>query len=843
MRALLPGKLGKSVAVVAGGARRQDSVLAGLEAAERSGVGTGLLWDGASDPARTARRRARLGAPVPRCPAHRADRRRGARGRGGGAGRPRDGHRPRARRTGGALAAPRPRPAAPRPDSADRPGRLAARRLSKGERIGSGSDRRRSGARAGRLPVRLRGRLALEPEDHDARGFRRGGAAAGRGGAPPPSGSGTARTATPAPRSARSSWRGSRWTGGTARRGTPTATRSATPWSTPCSAPPGKGTSGTIFPDTDPRWAGAPGLDLLARAARRLAGRGLARGQRRLRRHRRQPRVSRPIVPETPRPPRGRSRRRSLLRQREGKAGRGARLRGVGGRRLVPGRRPHRPDGGPVSVRVRFAPSPTGHLHVGNARTALFNWLFARHSGGSFVLRIEDTDLERQQGGAEEAIFEDLAWMGLDWDEGPVPVRVGCSRLSRIARQGGERGNPDSRPFRVCRHDRAGCGRGGQQRAGGRAGLARGARRTAVRRGSADAGADHGRCRLPRPVPAVRAGPHLRGGVRASPGEGLVYPCFCASETLEADRQAALASGRTPGYPGRCAALPESEVSRRLAAGEGHALRFRVGHYGVVHDLLRGEVDFRSRPVFDPVIRRRDGRPTYNFAVVVDDAAMEITHVLRGEDHLTNTALPAPALRGARPAPAAVRAPVADPRARRLAPLQAARRHVGRGDARSGLPRRGAREQPGPARLDPAGGPGPPRDARDDRAVRSGAGERDAGDLRRREARLDLGPEDPRDGRGKARARDREGAARGRAPGEAGGRGPGLARAPWSAARDRDQPVRGGARRRPVHAGVRSRPRGGRRGARGGELPPRPRGVRGASRSVGRRRRRDRSRR
>ena len=230
-----------------------------------------------------------------------------------------------------------------------------------------------------------------------------------------------------------------------------------------------------------------------------------------------------------------------------------------------------RPGAGEGTVRVRFAPSPTGLLHVGNARTALFNWLFARHEGGVFILRIEDTDIEREHAGAEAAIFEDLVWMGLDWDEGPDPA-------------GGERGA-------------------------------------------------HG------PYRQSERGAHYARVVAQLVGLGAAYPCFCAQEQLDADRQAALASGRTPGYVGRCAEIDAPAAAARVAAGEPHAMRFRVGGFGIVRDMLRGEVDFRAREAFDPVIVRRDGRPTYNFAVVVDDAAMAITHVLRGEDHLTNTAL------------------------------------------------------------------------------------------------------------------------------------------------------------------------------------------------------------
>lgn len=220
-----------------------------------------------------------------------------------------------------------------------------------------------------------------------------------------------------------------------------------------------------------------------------------------------------------------------------------------------------------MSVRVRFAPSPTGQIHVGNARAALFNWLFARHEGGVFVLRIEDTDVERHQPGAEEAIFADLRWLGLTWDEGP--------------QVGGPYG-PYAQSERGAFYDSA--------------------------------------------IESLRM-------------KGSVYPCFCSDALLEDDRRGAIAAGRTPGYLGRCAEIEAGQAWSRVAGGEPAAVRFRVGRFGVVHDLLRGDVDFRTRQAFDTVVRRRDGRPTYNFAVVVDDAAMKITHVLRGEDHLTNTAL------------------------------------------------------------------------------------------------------------------------------------------------------------------------------------------------------------
>jgi len=222
-------------------------------------------------------------------------------------------------------------------------------------------------------------------------------------------------------------------------------------------------------------------------------------------------------------------------------------------------------------VRVRFAPSPTGHLHVGNARTALFNWLLARGSGGAFVLRIEDTDVERSTRESEATIEEDLRWMGLDWDEGP------------------ETGGP-SGPYRQSE-------------------------------------------RL-----------HLyQSYAQELLASGAAYYCFCSAAQLDADRAAAVAEGRPALYPGTCRALSMEQAQARMAGGEQPAIRFRVpaprdGQSDVVfHDMVRGEVRFPRDVIGDPIIVRADGHPAYNFAVVVDDALMEITHVIRGEDHISNT--------------------------------------------------------------------------------------------------------------------------------------------------------------------------------------------------------------
>jgi nondiscriminating glutamyl-tRNA synthetase len=218
-------------------------------------------------------------------------------------------------------------------------------------------------------------------------------------------------------------------------------------------------------------------------------------------------------------------------------------------------------------LRVRFAPSPTGYLHVGNARTALFNWLLARGQGGTFILRIEDTDAERSTLVSEKSILEDLRWLGLDWDEGP------------------------------------------------------------------DAGGPHGPYRQ-----SERLQLYL-SYARDLISRDKAYFCFCSPEQLEAERQAAFAASLPPKYSGRCRAIPFDEASKRIAAGEAGAIRFRVPDDRDVTfaDIVRGDVTFNTSVIGDPVILRSDGRPAYNFAVVVDDALMEVTTVVRGEDHISNT--------------------------------------------------------------------------------------------------------------------------------------------------------------------------------------------------------------
>ena len=218
-------------------------------------------------------------------------------------------------------------------------------------------------------------------------------------------------------------------------------------------------------------------------------------------------------------------------------------------------------------VRVRFAPSPTGYLHVGGARTALFNHLFARHEGGAFVLRIEDTDVERSTAELDAMMIEDMRWLGLDWDEGP------------------------------------------------------------------DSGGAYGPYRQ-----SERIGIYREHAARLVAG-GSAFPCFCTEEELARKREEAAREGRPPRYDGTCRDLGGEERERLRKEGRPESIRFGVqGGEGVtLDDLIRGEVAFPHDMAGDFVILRSNGLPTYNFAAVVDDALMEITHVIRGEEHLPNT--------------------------------------------------------------------------------------------------------------------------------------------------------------------------------------------------------------
>jgi nondiscriminating glutamyl-tRNA synthetase len=220
----------------------------------------------------------------------------------------------------------------------------------------------------------------------------------------------------------------------------------------------------------------------------------------------------------------------------------------------------------PSPVRVRFAPSPTGWLHVGGARTAYFNWLFARKHRGVFVLRIEDTDADRSSDASERGVLDDLRWLGLAWDEGP------------------DTGGPYG-PYRQSE-------------------------RLALYREHAD--------RLL--------------------AEHKAYRCFCTDAELEVRRAAALAAGRPPQYDGRCRRIAREESASRAGAGEPFSIRFEVPRRDwTLHDAVRGEVTFPAGMVGDFVLLRSSGLPTYNFACVVDDHGMAISHVLRAEEHLANT--------------------------------------------------------------------------------------------------------------------------------------------------------------------------------------------------------------
>jgi len=218
-------------------------------------------------------------------------------------------------------------------------------------------------------------------------------------------------------------------------------------------------------------------------------------------------------------------------------------------------------------VRVRFAPSPTGPLHIGGARSALFNYLFAVHQGGELVLRIEDTDLDRSKREYEEEILTSLRWLGLSWQEGV------------------DQGGPHA-PYRQTE-------------------------RLSIYQEYAQELLDR----------------------------DLAYPCFCTEEELEAERQAAVAKGEMPRYSGKCRSLTEAERQALMDSGRTPAIRFKVpeNQVYVVHDLVRGQVVFESENTGDFIIMKSDGIPTYNFAVVIDDALMGITHVIRAEEHLPNT--------------------------------------------------------------------------------------------------------------------------------------------------------------------------------------------------------------
>ena len=217
------------------------------------------------------------------------------------------------------------------------------------------------------------------------------------------------------------------------------------------------------------------------------------------------------------------------------------------------------------NARVRFAPSPTGRLHLGSARTALFNWLVARGSGGAIILRLEDTDKERSSEEFERDIMESLRWIGLDWDEGP------------------------------------------------------------------DVGGGYGPYRQ-----SERMGIYPEYAARLLE-EGRAYRCYCTPEELKERKNAAVGEGRAWRYDRKCLGLTEEERALLEAQGRPYAVRFRVPEGEVtVNDVLRGEVKVDASEIDDFIIMRSDGRASFHLAVVVDDITMEVTHVIRGDDHLTN---------------------------------------------------------------------------------------------------------------------------------------------------------------------------------------------------------------
>ena len=218
-------------------------------------------------------------------------------------------------------------------------------------------------------------------------------------------------------------------------------------------------------------------------------------------------------------------------------------------------------------VRVRYAPSPTGHLHIGNARTALFNYLYARSKGGKFIIRIEDTDSARNIEGGEDSQLKYLEWLGLDWDEG------------------------------------------------------------------VDVGGDFG------PYRQSERNDLYKKLYDELLEKDLAYKCYCTPEELEAEREAQTAKQQMPRYSGKCRHLSAEERAEREAEGREPSIRFAVprGKTYTFNDIVKDNVSFESDGIGDFVIVKKDGIPTYNFAVVVDDHYMEITHVLRGDDHISNT--------------------------------------------------------------------------------------------------------------------------------------------------------------------------------------------------------------
>jgi len=219
-------------------------------------------------------------------------------------------------------------------------------------------------------------------------------------------------------------------------------------------------------------------------------------------------------------------------------------------------------------IRVRFAPSPTGELHLGGARTAIYNWAFARRHNGTFMLRIEDTDVERSTPENTEQILRSMRWLGLDWDEGP------------------------------------------------------------------EAGGEYG------PYFQMQRMGNYQAALEKLKSNGGIYPCFCTPDQLAEKRDAARKAGGYSGYDRTCRALSKAESQARRDAGEPHVWRLAVPldrDEVVIHDLVHGDTTFPTSALDDYIVARTDGTPTYNFAASVDDTDMSISHVIRGDDHISNT--------------------------------------------------------------------------------------------------------------------------------------------------------------------------------------------------------------
>jgi len=234
-----------------------------------------------------------------------------------------------------------------------------------------------------------------------------------------------------------------------------------------------------------------------------------------------------------------------------------------------------------MEIRVRFAPSPTGYLHIGGARTALFNWLFARHNRGKFILRIEDTDEVRSTIESVKAIVDSLSWLGLNWDEGPEIVADIKGNLSFQSR--GEFG-----PYFQMERQKQGI---------------------------------------------------YQEFAQKLIDSGWAYYCYCRPEELQAKRELAMKNKIPPKYDGTCRTLTEEQIGEKRAAGIKPVLRFKMPRQGQIEftDIIRGTLQFENALLDDFVLLKASGVPTYNFACVIDDYLMKISHVIRGDDHLSNT--------------------------------------------------------------------------------------------------------------------------------------------------------------------------------------------------------------